>query len=137
MLTLADNRTEFRPGEEIAGVARWSGAEPPQSVEISLCWSTRGRGSEDAGAVQTTAVAHPMAQGEYAFQFTAPPIPYSFAGALITLTWAVELLIEPGNVEHIEIVIAPDARAIKLPRIEVEPSNVESFLRKYFPRAPE
>jgi hypothetical protein len=117
-LTFANNNTSFRPGDQIAGTARWDCPEAPKHVEISLGWSTRGKGTEDSETVATVSVENPVTRGEHGFRFIAPGEPHSFSGKLISLIWSVELLIEPGDeIERVEIVIAPDAREIELPKL--------------------
>lgn len=142
MIALAEHRTAFRPGDEIAGTARWQSAEPPKHVEISLCWSTRGKGTQDTGATATVVVENPTAHGEHAFRFTAPAEPHSFSGKLISLLWSVELLVEPGGEpERVEIVIAPGAREIELPSIAPDanafPQQAGSFFQKLLGRTPQ
>ena len=44
-----------------------------------------------------------------------PEAPHSFSGALISLIWAVELLVEPGGLsERIEITVSPTGEEILL-----------------------
>ncbi len=140
-LTFANNNTAFRPGDEIAGTARWQCAEPPEHVEISLGWSTRGKGTEDSETIDTFEVANPMAQGESGFRFTAPGEPHSFSGKLISVIWAIELLVEPSEeTERVEIIIAPEAREIELPALAaapVLPQQAGSFFQKLLSRTPQ
>ncbi|MEQ1862529.1 MAG: hypothetical protein ABMA13_21630 [Chthoniobacteraceae bacterium] len=141
-LVLAENRTTFSPGDTIAGTARWQRPEAPGHVEITLVWSTSGKGNVDSEVVATATVANPMPSGEHAFRFTAPAEPHSFSGQLITLTWAVEVHVDPDEeIDHVEIVIAPGGRAIELPRIAPPPPRLpgqeDSFLKKLLSRVPQ
>jgi hypothetical protein len=92
-----DNRTEFRPGDEIAGAAGWQLDQPPKSAEVRLFWYTRGKGTEDVSVVDTVRFDNPQREEARPFRFTAPAEPYSFSGRLISLVWALELVIEPGK----------------------------------------
>ena len=81
-------------------------------------WFTRGKGTEDGGIAQTVKLDAPPAADTREFSFDAPNGPYSFSGTLIALIWAVEFVVKPGSeFERIEIVIAPEAKEIALPRI--------------------
>ena len=118
-LGLRQNKTAFRPGEAIAGAVLWEFQKPPANAEVRLVWFTRGKGTEDGGIAVTVAFDAPPAADTREFSFDAPNGPYSFSGALIAVVWAVEFVAKPGNeFQRIEIVIAPGAREIQLPRIE-------------------
>ncbi len=121
-LTLADDRTAYSPGEEISGTVRWQFSEPPPLIELSLCWSTRGKGSEDFAVAATQEITSPGAQGERAFSFTAPQQPYSFSGKLISLVWSLEASTPSGHGDYeTELVIAPEGREVVLPRLDLDP----------------
>ena len=114
---LRENRTAYTPGETLTGAALWELDDAPESAEINLCWSTRGKGTEDAEVVATVAFETPQAGDTREFTFTLPPGPYSFSGKLISLVWSLELVLKPGkHVAREEIVIAPGGAEIVLPR---------------------
>lgn len=141
-ISLADSRTDFRPGEAIAGTARWQCPDPPRELAVSLGWFTRGKGSEDSETVASTSIDAPLAQGEFAFRFTAPASPHSFSGKLISLIWAVEITDDSAEQPvRVEIVIAPDAREIELPRVQPDtialPEQARSGFQKFFSRTPQ
>ena len=118
-LGLRENKTAFRPGETIAGAVLWEFNKVPTLAEVRLVWFTRGKGSEDGGVSATVTFDAPPASDTREFSFTAPNGPYSFSGTLIAVLWAVEFVAKPGSdFQRIEIVIAPDAEEIVLPRIE-------------------
>ena len=118
-LGLREDKTAFRPGEPIAGAVLWEFEKAPASAEVRLVWFTRGKGTEDGGIAATVTLDAPPAADTREFSFDAPNGPYSFSGTLIAVLWAVEFVTNPGSeFERIEIVIAPDAREITLPRIE-------------------
>jgi hypothetical protein len=118
-ITLKNSRTSFRPGETIEGSAVWRLGAPLQKGELSLGWSTRGKGSVDQEIVETQAWETAPASGQRTFCFTAPTEPHSFDGHLISLDWWLELHLEPGTeTARIEIIIAPTGRRIQIERIE-------------------
>ncbi|MEO6788164.1 MAG: hypothetical protein ABI318_18725 [Chthoniobacteraceae bacterium] len=118
-LGLRENKTAFRPGENIAGAVLWEFEKAPESAEVRLLWFTRGKGTEDGGTVATATLDAPPAADTRTFSFQAPNGPYSFSGTLVAVLWAVEFVAKPGGeFQRVEIVIAPDAREIHLPRIE-------------------
>ena len=117
-LGLRENRTAFRPGEDIAGAVLWELQNAPALAEVRLIWFTRGKGTEDGAIVETVRLDAPPAADTREFSFTAPNGPYSFSGTLIALLWAVEFIAKPGGeFQRIEIAITPDAKEIALPRI--------------------
>jgi hypothetical protein len=82
-------RTAFRPGEILAGTADWKldgPAVPGHPTELRLLWFTGGRGTSDAGLVETVRFETPDEAGSGAFRFQLPEGPYSFAGKLIPWT---------------------------------------------------
>ncbi len=114
---ILDNRTAFRPGETLEGAVIWELEKPPAIAELRLLWFTRGKGTEDSEVVSTVTFAAPQAGDTRDFRIAVPAAPYSFDGRLISLIWALELVLG-DEFERTEIVIAPEARQIQLPRIE-------------------
>ncbi len=114
---LRENRTTYSPGEELVGTALWECDSPPALAEIRLVWSTKGKGSEDAAVVERVTFDAPQAGDTRPFTLRLPASPYSFSGKLISLVWAVELVLQPGNrCERREIVVAPNGAEVLLPR---------------------
>ena len=118
-LGIRDNRKEFSPGDEIAGAALWELDEAPESAEVSLVWNTRGKGTEDAEVAEIVYFDVPNAGDTRDFKLKIPNGPYTFSGKLISLVWALELVLQPGDhLERVEITIAPGGREVVLPTIE-------------------
>ena len=112
-----DGTVSFRPGETVEGMVRWDFPESPGEIEVRLFWSTAGKGDQDLEVVQTIPFTDPGAQGSRTFQMRLPEGPYSFSGKLITLTWALEAVAQPGDrAAHIEIVVSPTGQEIGLHR---------------------
>ncbi|MDB6015772.1 MAG: hypothetical protein JWR19_261 [Pedosphaera sp.] len=114
-IDISQVRTAFQPGEELMGTASWKLDQPPRAVELRLFWFTRGKGTEDAGMVETVRFDRPASQEMRPFRFKLPDAPYSFSGTLISLIWALELVAEPSKaVARVEIVVAPDGQEVRL-----------------------
>lgn len=94
---LRENRTGYRPGDELSGAATWKLEKPAEAIEIRLGWLTAGKGTPDSQIVDTRRLERPALESVESFTFTLPAEPYSFSGQLITLTWAVEVVVLPGE----------------------------------------
>ena len=121
-IDLDDDRRWFLPGDTVTGSAIWRLEEPADTVEFRLFWHTSGKGTEDVEIIDSVLTeAHGLA-GEHAFSFRLPLGPYSFSGALITLSWALELVALPGGqTERVELVVAPTPVEIHLTGLGREP----------------
>lgn len=121
-IDLDDDRRWFLPGDTVAGSAIWRLEEPADAVELRLFWHTSGKGTEDVEIVDSVlSDAHDVA-GERAFSFRLPLGPTSFSGALITLSWALELVVLPGGqTERVELVVAPTPVEVRLTGLGREP----------------
>ena len=114
-IEIDENREASEPGAELTGTVSWSMSQPPRSMELRLFWFTRGKGTEDAGVVQTVAFDHPLPDEKRSFRLRLPEAPYSFSGKLISLLWALELVAQPSKaMVRREIVIAPGGREVRL-----------------------
>ncbi|MBA4387849.1 MAG: hypothetical protein C0404_07700 [Verrucomicrobia bacterium] len=113
-----ENRTAFRPGEIVAGKAMWILDADPKSVEIRLFWYTEGRGDQDVAIVATQVIQTPGRRSEAEFRFTLPEAPYSFKGSLITLLWAIEVVVLPSKESARQaIFVSPKGCELLLPVI--------------------
>ena len=114
-IDFAEHKSAFEPGEEITGNVSWSLEKAARAVELRLFWFTRGKGTEDAGVVQTIRFEQPLPQETRSFQLRLPDAPYSFSGKLISLVWALELIVSPSKeVARREFEMGPGAREIRL-----------------------
>lgn len=94
-IQLADNRASLHPGEIVSGQASWQ-VDRAKSVQIRLFWYTSGKGTRDVDVVDSIDITDPQPAGRSDYRFQLPEEPYSFSGKLISLIWAVEVVIEPG-----------------------------------------
>jgi len=109
----ADGADSFRPGQALEGTVRWNLQENPESIEVSLCWHTAGKGTEDVGVVETLRFEAPGSLGAKDFRFELPAGPYSFSGSLISIIWAVEAAAWPmGETVKRQIIVSPTGKEI-------------------------
>ena len=108
-------RTQYKPGETIAGTLSWNFTEQPRSVALRLIWYTRGKGDEDVGVVESVTFDSPGQYDTRQFRFDVPAGPYSFSGRLISLIWALEAVAEPKDqCERLEITISATGEEINI-----------------------
>jgi hypothetical protein len=105
----------YKPGETIRGRAVWQVDKEPQSAELRLFWYTSGKGTQDVGNVDAVTFPTPQMNDDRTFSIALPRFPYSFSGKLISLVWALELIVEPGsNVARQVIVMTASGREVVL-----------------------
>jgi len=103
-LETTDNRTDFAPGDEVTGIASWALDEAPGRVELRLFWTTRGKGTTDTMISDTISFAQPGTRDAKPFTLTLPPGPHSYSGTLVSVVWAIELVVLPGQeVQRLEL----------------------------------
>ena len=107
------------PGQVIDGVAGWRLDDAPRDAIIRLFWFTEGKGTCDVGVVEELSLPHHLAELSGTFRFTIPAAPYSFCGQLITLKWAIELLVDKGDlVERLDLIASPWVEQVSLKKVE-------------------
>ena len=112
---LREDKTAFAPLQVVQGMIRWFLASYPRSLELSLFWYTMGKGTRDVGVVETLTFHNPGAFDSKDFTFTLPEGPYSFSGKLISLLWALELVVEhPRETARLELTVSPTGREVLL-----------------------
>ncbi|GAG23263.1 unnamed protein product, partial [marine sediment metagenome] len=118
------NKSRFRPGEEVAGKALWILDKEPETVEIRLFWYTEGKGTQDIDVVDVMRIESSETRHEAEFKFTLPGEPYSFSGKLISLLWALEVVVLPsGETERLNITVSPSGNEIVLRGDETDTSG--------------
>jgi len=114
-ITLDGDSSWVKPGATVRGEIRWRLEEEAEALELRLFWYTRGRGTEDVEVVSTMPIARPAPAGRYEFAIDVPNGPYSFSGRLITLAWALELVVLPGKEsERADLLVSPQPVEIDL-----------------------
>jgi hypothetical protein len=120
-LTIKDNLTEFPPGQVIEGMLAWRLDHPPKDAFLRLFWFTQGRGTQDVNVVSELVLPQEKDAHEQPFQCALPPYPYSFNGALISLQWAIELVLDKGReVQRLDILLSPWTEKLTLTSIEMK-----------------
>jgi hypothetical protein len=108
----------FAPGNTIAGLVTWQPLpENTTGLDIRLIWYTQGKGDMDVSiaASHEVVIADRQVAGEARFEFIAHHRPFSFAGKLIELTWAIELLQKPSlDSVSTSLIIHPNKQKIEL-----------------------
>jgi hypothetical protein len=113
-IELAQGRTAYLPGDTVAGEVAWRLDAAPAAAELRLFWHTQGKGETDQEIVETLPFAAPLAEDRRPFEVRLPAGPWSFSGKLVTLLWALELVVEGEGATHTEIVVSPTGRALAL-----------------------
>ena len=114
-IEIQNGANAFLPGETVEGTVFWQLDQPAQTVELRLFWYTQGKGDQDVGVVSTMPFGNPGLQDRRVFRVSLPEGPFSFSGKLISLAWALELVVEPGSrASRTEITVSPTRMEILL-----------------------
>lgn len=114
-IELDGDSTWVRPGATLRGRMRWRLEDEAEALELRLFWYTRGRGTEDVEVVAVRRLESPELVGQQGFELEVPNGPYSFSGRLITLSWALELVVLPGEAsERVDLLASPIPVEIRL-----------------------
>lgn len=107
--------SEFAPGQTIHGTATWQLDSAPASMTLRLFWYTLGKGTQDVEIVSEVVFDNPQMSESRRFTFTLPNAPYSFSGTLISLKWALELILgDEREVARLDILLSPWVTELKL-----------------------
>jgi hypothetical protein len=114
-IVLREPRAAFRPGERLAGQARWELDRSPRTVEVRLLWFTRGAAIPESAVAQKSIFTRPMRAETRDFEFILPDGPYSYAGQYSFLRWGLELVTLPAE-EHtlVEFCLSPSGMPVYL-----------------------
>ena len=114
-IDIEGGKRNFSPGDTLAGRASWSVDADPSSAELRLFWYTSGKGTQNVGIVQTVPFGAPQRSDRREFRIVLPQEPYSCSGTLISIIWALELIIEPDALtERVEFTMAPGGTEVML-----------------------
>ncbi len=129
-LGVRGGRRAFRPGETIEGVAAWSLDEAPRSIEARLFWFTEGKGTSDVAIVHTERFTAPQAQEARPFRFELPAAPWSVDGRLVSVKWALELVVgsDADKVARWDLVVSPTGRPLTLGEVPAVTARKKSRL---------
>jgi len=111
----ANGVKEFAPGQPLAGTVAWQLERAPKNAELRLFWYTEGKGTQDTETIAVEHFQDAQVIESRPFSFTLPEAPYSFSGKLISLRWAIELIVDGDkNVERLDILVSPWVTEVKL-----------------------
>ena len=114
-ISIDKDSKSYTPGEQISGTARWQLEESVESIDVRLFFYTEGKGTSDIEVLETIPVENPPLTGSQRFDWRLPQTPYSFSGKLISLIWAVEVVLLPsGDAESYEFQMTPTGKEIVL-----------------------
>ncbi len=118
-LQLNQDPTTLVPGQVIDGRVGWHLESPAKRAMLRLFWYTEGRGTQDVGIVEELTLPEERATCSGSFRFTIPEAPYSFLGNLVTLKWAIELVLNKGKqVERLDLVVSPWVEQVRLQKVD-------------------
>jgi len=107
-LAIDNGEILFRPKSKLTGTAGWQLDHEVRAVEVRLIWFTQGKGTQDVEIVDRRRWETPVLMGSEKFEFALPEGPHSFSGTLISLTWALEVVIEKGKEsQRVEFFLSP------------------------------
>ena len=114
-ISTKDGRTQFSPNERLDVAVEWQLDQAPRAVSVRLVWYTRGKGDTDVCVVNEHRFDSPQSFQRRECTFQLPEAPYSFSGKLVSLVWAVEVVVEPSDEStRLDIVVAPDGKEVEL-----------------------
>jgi hypothetical protein len=114
-IDIESGKRNFSPGDTLAGRVSWTVDTDPRSAELRLFWYTSGKGTQNVGLVQTIPFGAPQRSDRREFRIPLPQEPYSCSGSLISIIWALELIIEPHTeTERAEFTMAPGGTEVVL-----------------------
>ena len=118
VLQLKQDPATIVPGQIIEGTAGWHLDDAPKSALLRLFWYTEGRGTQEVRIVEELTLPTDLAEMSGTFRFSLPGLPYSFQGQLITLKWAIELLVNKDKeVERLDLIVSPWVEQVKLAKV--------------------
>ena len=89
------NKKHYQPNEEISGKITWNPVEVETDdlspITFNLLYSSLASMMSDPQVEVIESVDFPYHEGKASFKFTLPSSPLTFHGALIKLTWALEV----------------------------------------------
>jgi hypothetical protein len=114
-IDIEGGRRNFSPAETLAGRVSWTVDFDPKSVELRLFWYTAGKGTQNVGLVTTMPFGTPVRSDRRDFRLNLPEEPFSCSGSLVSIVWALELIVEPaGRTERVEFTMAPGGTEVIL-----------------------
>lgn len=102
-----------QPFQTLSGKVRAVAPVSARSMELRVFWFTRGRGDEEAKIVHRIELSPDQPIQDFSWKL--PAAPYSFAGQLITLAWAVEVVDEKESpLDLVPFLLSPTGEEVQL-----------------------
>lgn len=118
-LQLHQDPNTLVPGQVLEGALGWRLDDPPKSAVLRLFWYTEGKGSMDVEVVEELVLPTHLPEIQGTFRFSLPAAPYSFQGQLISLRWAIELILNNGKrVQRLPLIVSPWVEQVTLKKVE-------------------
>lgn len=97
----------YYPGTEARVVVNWDldPESPADAIEVRLVWNTAGKGDRDLSIVRSVRFRPETPRGDREVMLKLPWGPYSFSGKLISLIWAVEVVLFPDETSARKVII--------------------------------
>lgn len=109
------NQTAFEPGQAIDVELEWQLEARPEAIEARLIWYTQGKGTQDFQVVERITFDSAAQFDTRVWTVRLPDSPYSFSGKLISLIWALELIVlSTDESRRVDIVVAPRGTEVRL-----------------------
>ncbi len=116
MVRLKRKPAAYFPGESVDGEVIWNFPAGAQRLNLRLYHRTEGKGTQDVIVVAEQHVERPTGHVHHPFSFKLPAGPYSFSGKLVSLTWGIEVVEEPGGDARGEgFILSPSGEEVRLP----------------------
>jgi hypothetical protein len=117
-IQLKDGKTNFGPGETIAGRVLFPSSETALRMVGRLNWYSEGKGTEDAETVLEQKWESLIGKEHLEFAWPVPRGPLSLQGNLINIQWQIHFEFAKPNMETTRnIVIGPNAKAMRIPPV--------------------
>ena len=114
-IEIEGSRRAFSPGDTLSGRVTWTLERDPEDVELRLFWYTAGKGTQNVGIQNAIVFDNPRLRESRDFRMIVPNAPFSCSGSLVSIIWALELIIEPGGLtERVNITLAPGGHEVIL-----------------------
>jgi len=114
-IEIEGSRRAFSPGDTLSGRVNWTLEHDPKSAELRLFWYTAGKGTQNVGIQNTITFDNPTLHERRDFRMILPNAPFSCSGSLVSIVWALELIVEPGGLtERVNITLAPGGHEVIL-----------------------
>ncbi len=112
-------KRNYKPRETIHATAEWNLDNVPKEIEAHLLWHTEGKGSQDSELIESVKIPSAALSGKHKLEMRLPDTPYSYHGTLISIIWALELVVDgDSEVARETFYLSPSGEAIK-PREEL------------------